>query len=252
MNMTFDTTFNGLGIDTGTVLFTSPAAPAPAAKPAPLPAPKKAAARRAPTRAKVINETQYAALIDNVRRENCPVRNEALVRLGFEAGLRAVEISGLEWDRHILNSRGEVSNVIKITRDITKKSKEREVPVSKNLRRTLEALRKERPGDIYVVHALYNRSADTQRARYLGRGQTDRNTIAQYLRRKYAAYGLNGCTSHSGRRTFTTNLARKADQDANLSLRDVQELVGHVNIRTTQGYVDVSPARVNLVDKVFG
>jgi integrase len=56
----------------------------------------------------------------------------------------------------------------------------------------------------------------------------------------YRHLGFVGCSSHSGRRTFITNAARKISTVGG-SLRDVQELAGHSNLRTTQRYIDVNP-----------
>jgi site-specific recombinase XerD len=68
--------------------------------------------------------------------------------------------------------------------------------------------------------------------------------------RWYRHVGFDGCSSHSGRRTFITNAARKISTVGG-SLRDVQMLAGHSNLRTTQGYIEANAeAQVRIVDLV--
>ena len=55
--------------------------------------------------------------------------------------------------------------------------------------------------------------------------------------RWYEQIGFDGCSSHSGRRTFITNAARKISLVGG-SLRDVQMLAGQTSLRVTQRYID--------------
>jgi integrase/recombinase XerD len=63
------------------------------------------------------------------------------------------------------------------------------------------------------------------------------NSIVNWFVATCRTAGLEGCSSHSGRRTFITSAARRAHW-ARASLRDVQVLAGHRSIETTQGYID--------------
>jgi integrase len=59
---------------------------------------------------------------------------------------------------------------------------------------------------------------------------------------------LVGCSSHSGRRTFITNAAKKISTIGG-SLRDIQALAGHSSLAVTQRYIDGdSEARRKIVD----
>ena len=52
----------------------------------------------------------------------------------------------------------------------------------------------------------------------------------------YRAVGFENASSHSGRRTFITELVSKG-----VSLRVWAELAGHSSIQTTQRYIEVNP-----------
>src|SRR6202021_2314265 len=62
-------------------------------------------------------------------------------------------------------------------------------------------------------------------------------SVVIWFGRAYEALGMDGCSSHSGRRTFITRAARVVHK-AGGSLRDVQLLAGRRSIQTTQRYID--------------
>jgi integrase len=62
-------------------------------------------------------------------------------------------------------------------------------------------------------------------------------SIGNWFAEAYRSLGFEGCSSHSGRRTFITRAARRV-HEAGGSLRDVQLLAGHKSISMTQRYID--------------
>ena len=61
------------------------------------------------------------------------------------------------------------------------------------------------------------------------------NTMCQLIIRIYEECGLEGATSHSGRRTLITNLANKG-----ISVKVLAEIAGHSSIQTTARYISVN------------
>ena len=59
------------------------------------------------------------------------------------------------------------------------------------------------------------------------------NTAAQHFLQVYKNASIEGASSHSGRRTFITNLAAKG-----VGVRVLMGLAGHRNISTTMCYID--------------
>jgi len=65
------------------------------------------------------------------------------------------------------------------------------------------------------------------------------NSLAQTFALLYEGAGLEGASSHSGRRTFLTNLANKGT-----AIHILKTLAGHRSISTTAAYLYSSPSQL--------
>lgn len=177
------------------------------------------------TSAKVLAPGEQRRLERCVRRGRHAARNRAIVLLSFKAGLRACEIAGLDWTM-VLTPRGQVGQMLTVGDAIAKNGRGRRVPAHPELRKALTAL-----------HALEARPKAGPVIRSQKGGHLTPRSVVNWFARAYAETGLRGCSSHSGRRTFITHTARLVSK-AGASLRDVQILVGHRDLATTQLYID--------------
>jgi len=132
-----------------------------------------------------------------------------MVLLSFKAGLRAGEIAKLTWPM-LLTADGRIADRIELHDGAAKKASGRSIPLHPALRRELQKL-----GRNGVEGAVI----PSERGGSQGMRP---NSIVNWFRQLYREVGLNGCSSHSGRRTFITNAARLVFK-AGGSLRDVQQ-----------------------------
>ena len=193
--------------------------------------------------AKTLNKKQIDQLLWYVSTLRHAQRNKIIVLLSVRAGLRAKEIAGLKWAM-LTDADGEIGSYIELTDVASKGRSGRIIPINMQLRLKLQdwlqEASKQRGFDIASSHVITTeRSARTQ-------AQAIVNMFAVW----YADVGLIGCSSHSGRRTFITNAARKISSVGG-SLRDVQALAGHSSLAVTQRYIDGSEdARAKVVELV--
>jgi integrase len=172
----------------------------------------------------VSSEPGAAHLLFFAERSRHPLRNRVIVLLSVKAGLRAAEIAKLTWSM-ILNPAGEINTIIELRDHAAKMGSGRIVPIHPDLRDALIAYRKEVGNDNSTV-------IRSERG-----GSMTPLSVVIWFSRAYSELGLDGCSSHSGRRTFITRAARLVHR-AGGSLRDVQLLAGHRSIQTTQRYID--------------
>lgn len=188
--------------------------------------------------AKVLNAKQVDALLYHVGRRRNGLRNQVIVLLSVRAGLRAKEIANLTWSM-VLGADGAVAEYIHLTDAASKGSSGRGIPINKQLRSALINLHgsDRQTGSDWVIR--------TERS-----DRTSAQAVVNLFQRWYHDLGLIGCSSHSGRRTFITNAARKISTVGG-SLRDVQFLAGHSSLQTTQRYIEGdTEARKLVVDLI--
>jgi integrase len=173
--------------------------------------------------AKILSNEQVDDLLHYADHTRWPDRNRLIVLLSVKAGLRAGEIANLTWDM-VLDPTGDIGSVIELRDCAAKKKSGRLIPIHPSLGDALTTwyertkppgpvVRSERGGNMMPV------------------------SIVNWFAIAFRAIGLEGCSSHSGRRTFITRAARLVHKTGG-SLRDVQLLAGHRSIQTTQRYID--------------
>ncbi len=186
--------------------------------------------------AKVLSKRQIALVTALIQQTRYPIRNQAIFLLSVKAGLRAKEIASLTWDM-VTDAEGNLGNALRLRDEASKGASGRVIPLNRELLMALQKLREQDYPSPFVIR--------TERSE-----RTSPSAIVNLFASWYRAAGLQGCSSHSGRRTFITNAARTISTVGG-SLRDVQMLAGHSALSTTQRYIEAdAEAQKRVVDLV--
>lgn len=175
--------------------------------------------------ARVLEPGDVGRLMTHAARRRHNLRDKTIILLSFKAGLRACEIAGLTWPM-VLRSDGQIADHLSISKHIAKYGSGRRVPLHSDLH---DALAKH--------HRAVGKPRDGAVIQSERGGHMTARSIVNWFHRAYADLGLDGCSSHSGRRTFITRSARVIAKVGG-SLRDVQELAGHRALSTTERYIE--------------
>lgn len=173
--------------------------------------------------AKTISPETLRRMLTYAGQTRQPKRDTVVVLFSVKAGLRACEIAGLQWSM-VITDNGEISDTIDIRSAIAKKGSGRRIPVHPTLQHALADLWPTRTCDTYIVASSRG-------------GRMRPNSIVNWFVAMFHDLNIDGCSSHSGRRTFITAAAKNVHRTGG-SLRDVQLLAGHRSIETTQRYID--------------
>lgn len=196
-------------------------------------------------KAKIITDAQLDGLLDRiVVTSKFPERDLAVIMLSHKAGLRACEIAGLTW-RDVTDAGGNISRFIEVPSGIAKNGRARVVEMHPLITEALEIWQmvygQVKIGD----HVLTPARKPTGKERIIlsihagSEAPFTPKNMAHMMSRLYQRHGLSA-SSHSGRRSLLTKLARSTN-DYDCSLFDVQQIAGHSSVMTTEEYVELSP-----------
>jgi integrase/recombinase XerD len=176
--------------------------------------------------AKTLTTEELRRVLDHVATRKHSSRNRALVVTSFYSGCRVGELSSLTYE-DVVDAEGNVRDEIRLKAENTKTKEARVVFVNAKLKRELQQYANVYKPVNQQVKFFYSqkRKSDGYNA----------NTLTQFFHYLYKRAGVFGASSHSGRRTFITNLASKG-----VGVRVLMSLAGHRNISTTQAYIDVN------------
>jgi integrase/recombinase XerD len=180
--------------------------------------------------AKTLTKEEITRVLDYISTRRFAPRNRAMMLLTHLAGLRIGEVACLRWS-DVMNQDGTVKDEIRLLPDMTKGRHARTVFVSIRLREELAAYAEQAK----CVDRSYPFFA-SQKSIKSGFGA---NSLAQAFALLYEGAGVEGASSHSGRRTFLTNLANKGT-----AIHILKTLAGHRSISTTAAYLYSSPSQL--------
>jgi len=177
------------------------------------------------SQARVLNPQELRRVLDHVATRRHSARNRAMLLLTHFAGMRVGEVAALRIN-DVLNGDSTIKGEVRLMPDQTKGKHARTVYLN-------ERMQKELAQYIKVL-----KIKDASKPLFYTQKQAgfSANSLTQYFFYLYRAVGLEGASSHSGRRSFLTGLANRGT-----AIHILKSLAGHRNISTTATYLYSSP-----------
>jgi integrase/recombinase XerD len=186
--------------------------------------------------AKVLSEKELKKVLQYCDQRKHSMRNKAMLLAAHWSGMRVGEIAALRI-KDVLTNEGEIKDEVYLSAVQTKGSRGRTVLLPKKLQIILKDYLMARYNlkNLAVVNYTDTSIALFATQKHPKRGFTA-NTLAQHFHYLYRSAGIDGASSHSGRRGFLSHLASRG-----IHVRVLMALAGHQSIATTQRYIDLNP-----------
>ena len=180
--------------------------------------------------AKSLTQQDIDAVLNYITTRTYATRNRLMFLFTVLAGLRVSEVAQLTVG-DVRNTDGSIKTQVFLSAQRVKHGHARTVFVSTQLQRELSlylTARTYAQGDIRDDMPLFHTLRGIRNA-------FTASTLTQHFHYLYRRARVFGASSHSGRRTFITNLS-----NSGISVFVLASLAGHKNIATTNRYVTVN------------
>lgn len=178
------------------------------------------------SQALTLNTQQLNRILIAAGNSRYPLRNRLIILMQHLSGMRVGEVAALQYG-DVVDVDGTVKAEVRLTAAQTKGNRSRVVLLPERLRAELAHYVQQHPNKRSDRPLFYTERSVGFTA----------DTLTHIVNGLYKRAGLDGCSSHSGRRTFITRLAEQG-----VSARVLQQLAGHQNLATTQKYIDIKPS----------
>jgi integrase/recombinase XerD len=173
-------------------------------------------------KAATLDQAQHQAMLEFLASARHSRRNIAIYLLTYRAGLRIGSVAGLRLN-DVIDSSGKVNEVVNLHSSIVKGGKNYAAYINHpELRQAIEEYIAVRPGG-RPIEALF--------VSQKGNGFTS-NSLSHLMLKLYGSAGFDGASSHSGRRSFATNILCSG-----VDIVALKTLINHFNVSTTAEYV---------------
>ncbi len=183
-------------------------------------------------KAKVLTTDEFKRLLIVASYSQFKERNVAMLYCSFGLGLRAKEIASLKVS-DLVDANNQLLDELNLTSSMTKGNKQRHVYLSN---------KKVRGALLSYINNLSILKPEQPFFKTQRKSQFNANTMQKWFKSMYTKAGIIGSSSHSGRRTFITNLIEQG-----VDIKAVSRLAGHSNIGTTAIYVEDNPERLKRI-----
>jgi len=185
--------------------------------------------------ARVLNEKELNLLLLYIDTRRHSARDRLMVLMTFYAGMRIKEVVAIRL-KDVLANDGTIKYEINLSAEQTKGKYGRTVVLPEKLRKEIQHYLNQRFTDKELIALTYSNQLDKPLFATQKRAGFDANTACYHFHMLFKNAGLDGASSHSGRRSFITKLSAKS-----VPLKVLMEMVGHRNLQTTQRYIEVTP-----------